>query len=176
MINLETERLYFRELTDDDFDNLKAVISDPYIMKYYKEPYNDEGVLRWIKWCKASYAKRGFGLWALIRKEDNKFIGDCGISMQDINGKEVPEIGYHIHSDYWRKGYASEASGACKKWLFENTDFEEVYSYMNADNVGSYSVAIKNGMKLVEEYVHEGVPHKVYRITKKEYFDLMNKE
>lgn len=169
MINLETERLYFREMDENDFDNLKSVISDPYIMKYYPKPYDDSGVHKWITWCKASYAKRGFGLWALIRKSDNKFIGDCGISMQDINGKLVPEIGYHIHSDYWRQGYGLEAAKACKKWLFENTDFQEVYSYMNADNIASYSLAKANGMKLVEEYVLEGILHKVYKITKDEY-------
>lgn len=171
MINLETDRLYFREITDDDFDNLKKIISDPYIMKYYPKPYDDNGVLKWINWCKACYEKRGFGLWALILKETGEFIGDCGITRQDINGRDVFEIGYHLHSDYWRKGLASEAAKACKKWFFENTEYDEVYSYMNGDNIGSYSVAENNGMRLIEEYLHEGVPHKVYRITKGEYLN-----
>ena len=65
------------------------------------------------------------------------------------------EIGYHLHSDYWHKGLATEAAKACKKWFFENTDYDEVYSYMNADNIGSYSVAIRNGMKLFEEYIND---------------------
>lgn len=171
MINIETDRLIFREINDDDFDNLKNILSNPIIMKYYPKPYDDEGVLKWIKWSKACYEKRGFGLWALELKDIGEFIGDCGITLQNINGKEVFEIGYHLHSDYWHKGLATEAAKACKKWFFENTDYDEVYSYMNADNIGSYSVAIRNGMKLYEEYINEGVPHKVYRITRQEYLN-----
>ena len=38
---LETKRLYLREMTDDDFDALKKVISDPINMKYYDKPYDD---------------------------------------------------------------------------------------------------------------------------------------
>ena len=54
---METERLRFRKIDDGDFDNLKAIISDPETMKYYSKPYGDEGVNRWIRWCKDCYEK-----------------------------------------------------------------------------------------------------------------------
>lgn len=37
-------------MTDDDFGSLKKVISDAENMKYYAEPYDDNGVTRWINW------------------------------------------------------------------------------------------------------------------------------
>lgn len=174
MIILETERLVLREMNDSDFLKLKDILSDSFIMKYYPKPYDDEGVRNWINWCKASYQKRGFGLWAVLLKENGVFIGDTGISMQNINGKEVPEIGYHYHSNYWHKGYALEAAKACKKWLFENTDFNEVYSYMNALNTPSENLAKANGMHFVEEYILDGAPYKVYSINKEEYLNSCN--
>lgn len=169
---IETERLRFRKLTDNDFDNLKSILSNPETMKYYPEPYDDAGVNKWIKWCKACYEKRGFGLWALELR-DGTFIGDCGITLQNIDGQEVFEIGYHINSLYWRKGYGSEAARASKKWFFENTEYDEVYSYMNADNLGSRGVAINNGMKFIKEYYKDNEHLAVYKITKKDYLNTL---
>ena len=63
---LETKRLILREMTDDDFDALKKVISDPVNMSFYFKPFDDAGVTRWIEWCKDSYQKYGFGLWAVF--------------------------------------------------------------------------------------------------------------
>lgn len=63
-----------------------------------------------------------------------------------------PEIGYHINKNYQRRGYAIEAAQKVRDYVFENTPFNAIYSYMKYTNVGSYSVALKNGMKLVEEY------------------------
>lgn len=166
---METKRLLFRRITKDDFNNLKEIISDSETMKYYPTPYDDEGVNKWIKWCIGCYEKRGFGLFAVILKETNTFIGDCGITLQNINGKEVFEIGYHINKKYWNNGYATEASQYMKDFFFNNTSYDEVYSYMNKDNIASRRVAIKNGMTFIEQYSENGIDTVVYKITKEEY-------
>ncbi len=172
-MRFETERLIMREMTQADFDNWKAVLSDPETMKHYPKPYDDNGVQRWINWTLSNYEKYGFGLWALVLKETGEFIGDCGITMQNINGKELPEIGYHLNKNYHRRGYASEAARKCMEFAFDTMNFPAIYSYMTASNVASYGVAIKNGMKLVEEFddPDEG-PHKVYAMTKEEWNEL----
>jgi len=172
---IETDRLRLRQLNENDFDNLKAVIGDEETMKYYPCPYNDEGVNRWLKWNYGCYAKRGFGLWAVELKDEGIFIGDCGITLQNIDGDEVFEIGYHINKKYWRKGYASEAARACKKWFFENTEYNEVYSYMNIENLGSIGVAKANGMSFIKEYYKDNEHLAVYRITKDDYLNKGDK-
>ena len=48
-----------------------------------------------------------------------EMIGDCGITIQNIDGELLPEIGYHIHKKYWRKGLGSEAARAVRDWAFE---------------------------------------------------------
>ena len=166
---METKRLMFRKITQEDYNNLKEIISDPETMKYYPQPYNDEGVQKWIDWCIGCYKKRGFGLFAIILKENNKFIGDCGITLQNINGKDVFEIGYHINKKYWNQGYASEASQYMKDYFFANTEYDEVYSYMNKENIPSRRIAEKNGMKFVEEYSDGEENLVVYKITRSEY-------
>ena len=169
-IILETERLLLREMTDDDFDALKKVISDKETMKYYPAPYDDEGVLKWIRWCKASYAKRGFGLWAVINKKTNEMIGDCGISMQCIDDEDKPEIGYHLRKDYHRQGLGKEMTQAVKDYFFTHFDFDEVYSYMDKENIPSYKTAEANGMTFLHLYTtKQGEICRVYRITRDEW-------
>lgn len=167
---IETERLRLRQIGQDDFNNLKAILSDPITMKYYPSPYDDLGVQKWIDWCNGCYKKRGFGLWA-VELKDGTFIGDTGITLQNIDGDEVFEIGYHYNREYWHQGYASEAARACKKWYFDNTDYDEVYSYMNIDNLGSRKVAQNNGMTFIKDYHSDDEHLVVYKITRKEYMN-----
>ena len=173
MTILETDRLILREMTDDDFDALKKVISDPETMKFYPKPYDDEGVSRWIRWCKASYEKRGFGLWAVIFKETNEMIGDCGISMQVIDDEEKPEIGYHLRKDFHRLGIGKEMTQAVRDFFFTHFAFDEVYSYMNVDNLPSYKTAEANGMSFRHIYVTKsGEKCRVYSITRSEWENI----
>jgi len=172
-MQLETERLILREYTLSDFHALYEILSDPETMKHYPEPFDVDRVYGWISWNITNYKKYGFGLWAVCLKETGELIGDCGITIQDINGKELPEIGYHIHKNHWRKGYAKEAAKKCRDWLFENTDFDTVYSYMKYTNVASYSTAIANGMKKVDEYPDpKNEISYVYAISREEWKNL----
>ena len=96
--------------------------------------------------------------------------------MQIIDGEIKPEIGYHINKKYQRRGYATEAARKCRDYIFQNTPFNIIYSYMKYTNIGSYSVAIKNGMKLIKEYDDpKNIISKAYAITRKEWENIMLK-
>lgn len=167
---LETERLILREYTEDDFDDLYEFLSDAETMQHYPHPFDETAVHNWIRRNLDRYEIFGFGLWAVVNKETGKVIGDCGLTIQNIGGVMKPEIGYHINKKYWRQGFAKEAARACKDWTFENTPFRIVYSYMKYTNVGSYSVALANGMHFIEE-IEDAVNTitKVYGITREEW-------
>ena len=149
---LETERLLLREYVIEDFDALYEILSDEETMRHYPAPFDADRVRRWITWNLDNYQKYGFGLWAVVLKETGKLIGDCGVTMQNIDGELLPEIGYHIHKKYWRRGFAKEAARAVRDWVFANTEYDEIYSYMKYTNVASCSTAVANGMKKVKEY------------------------
>ena len=170
IVIIETNRLILREYTLDDFDNLYEIVSDPETMRHYPKPFDEERTRDWIEWNLENYKNYGFGLWVVTLKETGEFIGDCGISIQNIDWELLPEIGYHIHKKYWRRGFGSEAARAVRDWAFENTDYNCIYSYMKYTNVGSYSTAIANGMRKVKEYQDE--KNKIsyaYAITRDEW-------
>ena len=122
---LETERLYLREMTMDDFESLYNVLADTNIMQHYPYVFDDARVVSWIERNMKRYSEDGFGLWAVCLKESGEMIGDCGLTLQNIDGQMLPEIGYHIRAD-------------CK------------YT-----NVGSYKTAEAIGMHFLKEYPEE---------------------
>ena len=167
---IETNRLFLREMTEEDFHALYRILADPSIMQYYPYSFDEARVKNWIERNMERYRIFGFGLWAVCLKETGDMIGDCGLTMQMINGQIKPEIGYHIRADRQRNGYAREAAIAVRDWAFENTEYDCLYSYMKYTNVGSYATAAAAGMKKVKEYPDE--KNKIsyaYAITREEW-------
>jgi len=152
---LETERLFLREMTMGDFDALYAVLSDPEIMQHYPYSFDEERVRSWIERNMDRYKNDGFGLWAVCLKDTGEMIGDCGLTLQNIEGQMLPEIGYHIRKDQQRKGYAKEAAAAVRDWAFGNTEYPALYSYCKYTNVGSFKTAESIGMHFEKEYEDE---------------------
>lgn len=151
-IILETDRLLLREMNMDDFDALYKVLSDSDIMQHYPYTFDEKRVSDWIERNMNRYRENGFGLWAVCLKDTGEMIGDCGLTLQNIEGEMLPEIGYHIRADHQRKGYAKEAAAAVRDWAFANTDYPALYSYCKYTNVASYKTAESIGMHFEKEY------------------------
>jgi len=171
-IVIETERLLLREMKDDDFQALYEVLADTEIMQYYPYAFDENRVRNWIQRNIDRYRIFGFGLWTVCMKETGEIIGDCGLTMQLINGQIKPEIGYHIKADKQRNGYAKEAAIAVRDWVFNNTPFNVIYSYMKYTNMPSCKTAISWGCKLVDEFKDDmNEITKVFAISRKEWAD-----
>jgi RimJ/RimL family protein N-acetyltransferase len=99
------------------------------------------------------YADRGFGLWALVLKENGEVIGDCGLVVQQIEGVGEVEIGYHVRRDLWGQGFATEAAQACREYGFHQLGRDRLISLIHPANRASRRVAEKNGMTLTKEFM-----------------------
>ena len=167
---LETERLALRQMGESDFDALAAILQDPQVMYAYEHGFSDEEVRQWLDRQMERYAAYGFGLWAVIEKASGDFIGQCGVTMQDWDGREVPEIGYHLRRDQWRHGFASEAAAACKEYAFTELGFQEVYSIIQENNLPSQRVALRNGMSVrgsfIKHYYGMDMLHLVFSVKR----------
>jgi len=172
-VEIQTKRLLLRPFTPADFDSLYAIFSDAEVMRYYPKPYDAATTQRWLDWNLQNYREHGFGIWAVILKETGAFIGDCGLTMQNIDGQLLPEIGYHFHKNYWRQGFGSEAAKAVRDWFFENTAYDSVYSYMTEANIPSQATAAANGMKKIKDYLDkDNTVTCVYEITRQDWAAL----
>ncbi len=137
---LETDRLLLRRLTMADVDGLDAIFSDPEAMRYYPSTKTREETIGWIQWNIDSYQQNGFGLWAVILKQEQLFIGDCGITLQLVEGAKEHEIGYHILRRYWGQGLATEAAQACLAYGFDVLGCHRIVSIIDPGNIASRTV------------------------------------
>ena len=163
---LETERLYFREMNQGDFVSLCEILQDERTMYAYEGAFSDQEVQEWLDRQLSRYEKWNFGLWAVILKETDKMIGQCGLTMQPWKESEVLEIGYLFNRLYWHRGYATEAARACKKYAFETLGASEVCSIIRDTNLASQNVAVRNGMTKTDSWTkhYRGIdmPHDRY--------------
>ena len=167
---IETERLYMRELTQNDYGALCKILQDEETMYAYEGAFSDVEVQESLERQMARYHQWGFGLWAVILKETGEMIGQCGLTMQPWKGEEVLEIGYLFQRSCWHNGYALEASKACKKYAFEVLDADTVCSIIRDTNTASQKVAVRTGMAVVDHSIkyYRGVsmPHDRYAVTR----------
>ena len=56
------------------------------------------------------------------------------------------EVWYKIHSDYWRKGYATEALKAIIDFGFDALKLHRIEAGCAVENIGSIKVLEKSGM------------------------------
>lgn len=161
---LETKRLYLREMCESDYNSLCKILQDKDAMYAYEGIFSNEEVQNWLNKQLNNYRTHGFGLWAVILKETHKMIGQCGVTIQNWNGKNLLEIGYLLNKDYWHKGYATESAIACKEYAFNNLNTNKVYSIIRDTNISSQNVAKRNGMAICDKWI------KNYRGVNMPYF------
>ena len=146
-------------------------MQDEKTMYAYEGAFSDDEVQQWLERQYMRYDKYGFGLWAVVLKENNEVIGQCGLTMQPWKDQEVLEVGYLFNRNYWHHGYASEAAKACMEYAFEKLHANEVCSIIRDTNKPSQNVALRNGMTIKDTWTkhYRGIdmPHYLYSISQK---------
>ena len=136
-------------MTDDDLDAIADLLGDATVMAYYPAPKTRAEAQAWIDWNKRNYEQYGYGIW-VIETHDGEFLGDCGLTWQEINGRRELEVGYHLRADQQGKGLATEAAAACRDYARSTLGVDHLVAIIHPDNVASQRVAEKLGMRLEE--------------------------
>ena len=167
---LETERLYLREMNQSDFTQLSKILQDESTMYAYNGAFCNNETQDWLDRQIARYHEYGFGLWAVVLKETEEMIGQCGLTMQSWKDRQVLEIGYLLQKVHWHKGYAIESAKACKEYAFTKLNADEVFSIIRDTNTASQKVALRNGMTAIDTWVkhYRGVemPHNLWSVKR----------
>lgn len=170
---METARLFLREFVPEDVAPLSRVLCDRETMRFYPMTFDEAAAKEWIARNQRRYANEGHGLWAMDLKATGEMIGDCGITLQNVDGESLLEIGYHLRREMWGQGYATEAARACRDHGFAKLQAEFLVSLVRPENVPSCRVAERNGMKVWKETMHAGLTHLVYRVRRSEWNSVL---
>jgi len=166
MIQLETERLIMRPIIPTDAEAMYRLNLDPDVIRYtgdvafksvedsfeFYSNYDD-------------YARTRMGRFSTFLKSDNTFLGWCGLKQIE----EQVDLGYRFLKAHWGKGYATESSIASLDYGFNEIGLDKVIAHAIKENVASYKVMEKLGMRFVKDMIYDGADAVMYEINREEW-------
>ena len=159
---LETQRLVLREMSLGDLDFIAAMLVHPEVMRYWPKCYDRQEAADWVKRQQQRYASHGVGYWLALDKASGKPIGQAGLLVQQLDGVEEIGLGYIIHRQFWRMGFASEAAAASRDYAFSKLGRNRVIALVRPENVPSQGVALKIRMKVEKRATYASYEHLVF--------------
>ena len=153
---IETERLILREYKESDWEDTHEYAGDEEVVKFMPwGPNTEQQTKEFIRQVIRAQSADPRLLWefAIELKEEKKVIGGCGLQLSNAewrygNSRSSAEMGYVINRAYWGKGFVTEISRALLTFGFEKLDLHRIWGTCDPENVGSYRVLRKLGMKM----------------------------
>jgi RimJ/RimL family protein N-acetyltransferase len=163
-LQLETERLILRPMLETDFDSLLLIFTDPNVMAAFDHPpFTREQMQRWLQRNLDHQNQLGYGLFSAILKESGELVGDCGLEQMEDQG--AAELGYDFRSEFWNRGYATEAAHVVRNYAFHVLKLPRLISLIRVGNLSSKRVAEKVGLTLAEEITRYGIQYWKYELV-----------
>ncbi len=152
---LKTERLYLRELTPADAKHFHDLNADPLVVRYTGDPpFENVAAARGFLNNYEQYNKYGYGRWAVLIKENDEWIGWCGLKY--VPEYEDTDIGYRFFRKHWGKGYATESAQASLEYGFETLKLKKIVGRSFKENTASICVLEKIGLQFEKEILLDG--------------------
>ncbi len=163
-----TERLLFRKIREEDFDDWLPFHQDPATSRYWiSEKEDPETECRqWYEKQFGRYVNDKGGMNALVEKSSGKLIGHCGLLVQVVDGIEELEIAYSLLPQFWNRGYATEAALKCKEAAFAKQYADSLISIVSLTNTPSANVACKLGMRIDGLTIYKGNEVHIFRVVR----------
>jgi [ribosomal protein S5]-alanine N-acetyltransferase len=161
---LQSSRLYFRQFTVEDAPLILA-LNTPNVLKYIHERIPDgiedaKQIIQNI--IIPQYELYNLGRFAVHVKEDDRFIGWCGLKY--LKEENEIDLGYRFMENEWGKGFATESAKTILNLGFVERKLKTIIGRAHIDNIASQKVLQKLGLQYEKDTVEEGVVVKVYVI------------
>jgi len=177
---LETDRLILRRWRSSDLEPFARLHADPEVMSHFPRPLTREESDALVGRIETRFDERGYGLWAVERREDGAFLGFTGLAYQTFEAPFTPcvEVGWRLDKPAWGHGYATEAAREALRFGFEAVELDEIVSFTSAGHEASRRVMERIGLHRdpADDFDNPSFPaghplrrHVLYRITRSEW-------
>lgn len=156
-MTIRTEHLLLRPFETGDGPDYHAYMSDPLVTRFasftpvtweWAQEIIDDG----IRQAQTSPDRPPYG-FAIALPDANRLIGNCRLAR--IKGKPgEADIAYFLNSNYWGRGYATEAAHALLQYGFKELGLERIIALCEPENIASRRVMEKLGMQAQEPVTH----------------------
>lgn len=158
-LELETERLRMRPITQDDYALVHKLQTHPEVMRYIGmgHPKSEIEAQELFHRMHRHQQKHGFSLCPTYEKNSGSFIGFSGLVHLELKDDNPDiEVGYWLLPEYWGNGYATEAATACVNWAFQNLPIDSLVGITHPDNQRSQNVLKKAGLVCIGPSTYRG--------------------
>lgn len=146
---LTTERLVLRPYRESDWEAVHEFGADPEVSRYMAwGPNTEEQTRDFIRRCidQTNDPGRDLYAFAIALRETGAVVGGCNLSWTNREYRTMM-IGYTVARPYWNRGYTTEAARELLRLGFEEMGLHRVVSWCEPENVGSWRVMEKIGMR-----------------------------
>ena len=174
---LRTERLLLRQWKPEDRDPFAAMCADSNVMRYFPSTLTREECDAHVDRIEETFARRGYGLWAVEIPGVAPFTGFIGLTEPRFETHFTPcvEIGWRLAAEFWNRGFATEGAKAALAFGWDVLQLDEIVAMAVPSNHASLRVMEKLGMtrSLDDDFDHPRVTpghplrrHVLYRIRR----------
>jgi len=154
---MQSQRLFFRKLTESDAEFIYNLVNDPDWLQYIgdRKVNSLQDAVRFIgENINAQHHDERLGLKVCCKRDNylsekvkNKDtpIGVCGLLQRDY--LDSIDIGYAFAKKYRGFGYAIEAASFFKAYAFNELNFDKLYATVSKENRKSISLLNQLGFK-----------------------------
>lgn len=148
---LESERLILRPIDLNDLEACLAMDSQPEVRRFFGiddgEEFDQETHRDFLrKRIQGSYGG-GLGFWSIREQSaQDKFCGWIVLIELAYEGPEI-EIGWRLPFECWGNGFATDGARLVLKHGFHTLGLDEIIAVFHPNNVRSFAVADRLGMK-----------------------------
>lgn len=134
-MELVTDHLILRRARLCDLADAHSFMSHPAAMRYWSTPPH-ENIEQTRSWLQAL-------IDASIEVSDDFLIEFEGRVIGEVGAFPLPEFGFILHPDYWRRGFALEAACAAIRHIFATRSVNSLVADVDPRNAGSISLLSK---------------------------------
>lgn len=141
---IETERLFFRGIIEEDAREIVAWRSDFDVYKYFKNPHKIT-IEEHLNWYQQNYLHNSNRFdWICIEKVSGQKIGVFGLIRNEVKA----EVNYLLTVDAQHKGYAAEGIMRLVQYAADVWNIHQVIAEIHRNNEPSIAVVKKLGFKV----------------------------
>lgn len=146
--NVETNRLIIKRTRKEDASFCLDIWLDDEMGKYLSDPPRDKAGDTYSRWKENVENYNGCYYFVAISKETGNYIGTC--SAVPSEDQKHWDLGYSIHKNYWRQGYATEMIKALIDFCYINGG-RKITASVARQNLGSNAVLKKLNFYIEKE-------------------------
>jgi RimJ/RimL family protein N-acetyltransferase len=145
---VETDRLLLRQWRDEDVEPLHEIYKQPEFLETMPAKTLEE-TREQVERFRRAWDEDGYCQWAACERASGSLIGRIGLLCHHdwpLSDRQVPEVGWVLHRDFWGRGLATEGGQAgVEVWREYLPDEPRLYSFTAPDNRRSRAVMERLG-------------------------------